>query len=56
MTTFQGIIDNVTLLVSESVDWLTAVVGGIVASPLLSFWALIGMCGVGIGLYHRLAR
>lgn len=56
MTTFAGILSNVTSLVTESVSWLTTVVDGIVASPLLSFWALIGLVGVGIGLYHRLAR
>lgn len=53
---FSDIIGAVSSLVTSSVTWLTSVVNGIVASPLLSFWALIGLVGVGIGLYHRLAR
>lgn len=56
MDTFAGIISNVSSLVTASVTWLTSTVGAITSSPLLSFWALIGMVGVGIGLYHRLAR
>lgn len=56
MTTFSGIITNVGLLVDGAVDWITATVGAITGNALLSFWALLGLVGVGVGLYHRLAR
>lgn len=56
MSTFAAVLTNVSSLVTESVSWLTTTVGAITGNALLSFWALLGLCGVGIGLYHRLAR
>lgn len=53
---FSDIVSAVTQLVNGSVTWLTKVVVGITGNALLSFWALLGLVGVGIGLYHRLAR
>lgn len=53
---FSDILGAVSSLVTSSVTWLTTTVGAITGNPLLSFWALLGLVGVGIGLYHRLAR
>lgn len=53
---FSDIIGAVSSLVTGSVTWLGHAVRAVTSSSLLSFWALIGLCGIGIGLYHRLAR
>lgn len=53
---FSDILGAVTSLVTSAVSWLGTTVNAITGNPLLSFWALLGLCGVGIGLYHRLAR
>lgn len=53
---FSDIVGAVGQLVTASVSWLGSAVSAITGNSLLSFWAIIGMCGVGIGLYHRLAR
>lgn len=57
---FSDIIGAVTSLVgntsSGAVSWILKTVTMITGNALLSFWALLGLVGVGIGLYHRLAR
>lgn len=50
-----SIISAVTLIVEESVDWLTAIVGAVTATgnELLLFYCLVGFVGVAIGLLMR---
>lgn len=53
-----AIINAVTLIVNESVDWLTAIVGAVTdeGNELLLFYCLIGFVGIAIGLLMRFVR
>lgn len=50
------ILSNVTLLVSEAIDWVTAFVNVITAQPLLLMFAVTAFVGLGVGLIKRLIR
>lgn len=53
-----AIINAVTLLVDESVDWLTAIVGAVTAegNELLLFLCLSNFVGIAVGLLMRFVR
>lgn len=50
------ILSNVTLLVTEAIDWVTAFVGVITAQPLLLMFVVVAFVGLGVGLIKRLIR
>lgn len=52
----SDIVTGATQIVTGGLGWLGQTVTTITSNPLLSFWALLGLVGAGIGLYHRLAR
>lgn len=56
MDSIGAIVTSAGSIVTGGLSWLTSTVTTITGSPLLSFWALLGLVGAGIGLYHRLAR
>ena len=55
MDSISAIVSSAGSIVTGGLSWLTSTVSTVVGSPLLSFWALIGLVGAGIGLYHRIA-
>lgn len=50
------ILSNVTLFVTEAIDWVTAFVGVITAQPLLLMFCVVAFVGLGVGLIKRLIR
>lgn len=50
------ILSQVTLLVTESIEWITAFVGAITAQPLLLMFVIVSFVGLGVGLIKRLIR
>lgn len=52
----SDILSNVTLFVTESIDWIDAFVGVIVAQPLLLMFVITSFVGLGVGLIKRLVR
>lgn len=50
------ILSNVTLLVTEAIDWITAFVGVITGQPLLLMFVVVAFVGLGVGLIKRLIR
>lgn len=55
MNSIQAIVSSTGDIVSGGLTWLTSTVNTITGSPLLSFFALLGLIGTGIGLYRRIA-
>lgn len=50
------ILSNVTLFVTEAIDWVTAFAGVITAQPLLLMFVITSFVGLGVGLIKRLIR
>ena len=52
------ILGNVTLLVEEAIDWVTAFVGAITATDnaLLLLFVVTGFVGLGVGLIKRIIK
>lgn len=50
-----NIISSVTLLVTESVSWITSAVGAVMqtGNELLMFFVLVGFVSIGFGLLRR---
>lgn len=51
-----SILSDVTLFVTEAIDWITAFVGVITAQPLLLMFVIVAFVGLGVGLIKRLIR
>lgn len=51
----SDIVTGATQIVNGGLNWLGDTVTTITGSPLLSFFALLGLIGTGIGLYRRIA-
>lgn len=51
-----AILSNVTLLVTEAIDWVEAFVQCIVAQPLLLMFVVTAFVGLGVGLIKRIIR
>lgn len=50
------ILSQVSLLVTESIEWITAFVGAITSQPLLLMFVITSFVGLGVGLIKRLIR
>ena len=50
------ILSNVTLLVTEAIEWVSAFVECIVAQPLLLMFVVTVFVGLGVGLIKRIIR
>lgn len=50
------ILSQVTLFVTEAIDWVTAFVNVITAQPLLLMFVVVAFVGLGVGLIKRLIR
>lgn len=50
------ILSNVTLFVTEAIDWVTSFVGVITGQPLLLMFCVTAFVGLGVGLIKRLIR
>lgn len=50
------ILSQVTLFVSEAIDWVTAFVNVITGQPLLLMFVVVAFVGLGVGLIKRLIR
>lgn len=50
------LLSNVTLMVTESIDWITAFVGAVTSTPLLLMFVIVSFVGLGVGLIRRLIR
>lgn len=51
-----AILSDVTLFVTEAIDWITSFVGVITAQPLLLMFVIVAFVGLGVGLIKRLIR
>lgn len=52
--TMSSILSDATLIVTEALKWLVQVVNVITGQPLLLLFAILGLVGLGIGIYRRL--
>lgn len=50
------ILSQVTLFVTESIDWVTSFVTVITEQPLLLMFVIVSFVGLGVGLIKRLIR
>lgn len=50
------ILSQVTLFVTESIDWVTAFATVITDEPLLLMFVIVSFVGLGVGLIKRLIR
>lgn len=48
------VLNNISLFVTEAIDWITAFVGVITANPLLLCFVIVSFVGLGVGLIRRL--
>lgn len=53
--TMSSILSDATLIVTSALQWLGLVVNAITSSPLLLLFAILGLVGLGVGIYRRLA-
>lgn len=51
-----AILSNITLVVTEAIDWITSFIGAITASgnEILLLFVIVAFVGLGIGLLSRL--
>lgn len=56
MSDMEAILNNVTLFVTEAIDWVTAFVTVVTGQPLLLMFAITSFVGLGVGLIKRLIR
>lgn len=52
--TLAKFLEDAGTFVTASIGWVGEVVQVIVSNPLTLVGAIIPLCGLGIGLYHRL--
>lgn len=50
------ILSQVTLFVTEAIDWVIAFAGVVTAQPLLLMFVVVSFVGLGVGLIKRLIR
>lgn len=55
-STIQTIAQAITSIVTEAVSWITSFAGAIVSTPLLLFFVVLGVVGMGVGFIMRIRR
>lgn len=50
------IVTAITEIVTGAVSWITSYIGIVTSTPLLLFFAVLSVVGLGVGLIRRLIR
>ena len=54
VTAMEGLISNITSLVTAAIGWISSYVTSIAGSPLLLIFVITPFVGLGIGLIRRI--
>lgn len=54
--TMQQVVENIGLIVNGAITWINAYLGVFYANPIMLFFVIMSVVGLGIGLIRRMIR